>query len=227
MIFVSGDTHGAMSMSKFNTTNFPIQKELTKDDYMIITGDFGLVWNGDKEEEYWLNWLHNKNYTTLFIDGNHENHSMLDKMKVSDWNGGKIHFIKENVIHLMRGQVFNINSKKIFTFGGADSIDKANRIEGKSWWKREMPSHAEYEEGLDNLEKHNFQVDYIISHDCSQSIFEKLMAGLWVKSLTSINKYFEVLEERLKYRQWYFGHYHEDRWIDEKHRLIYNDIVML
>ena len=148
-------------------------------------------------------------------------------MKISDWNGGKVHFIRENVIHLMRGQVFNINGKKIFTFGGADSIDKQHRVEGKSWWKREMPSNAEYEEGLDNLEKHNYKIDVIISHDCSERVFEKLMAGLWVKSLTSINKYFEVLEEKLIFKKWYFGHYHEDRNIDNKHRLIYNDIELL
>ena len=227
MIFVTGDTHGSMGMSKFNTKNFPIQKELTKDDYMIICGDFGLVFSLDKEEEYWLNWLNNKNYVTLFCCGNHENFDALDKYPVSIWNGGKVHFIKDNVIHLMRGQIFTINGKKIFTFGGADSIDKQHRTEGKSWWKREMPSNAEYEEGLDNLEKCDWKVDYVISHDCSQGVFEKLMAGLWVKSLTSINKYFEVLEEKLEYKQWYFGHYHEDRWIDEKHRLIYNDIVLL
>jgi len=216
MIFGTGDCHGAMSMSKFNMTNFPLQKELTKDDYMIVTGDFGLVFSLDKEEEYWLKWLHKKSYITLFVDGNHEHHDKLDSLPVSIWNGGKVHFINDNVIHLMRGQVFNINGTKIFTFGGADSIDKMHRVEGKSWWKREMPSNKEYEEGLDNLEKCN-----------SQSVFEKLMAGLYVKSLTSINKYFEVLEEKLDYKQWYFGHYYEDRWIDEKHRLIYNDIVML
>ena len=90
-----------------------------------------------------------------------------------------------------------------------------------------MPSNKEYEEGLDNLDKCDWKVDLVVSHDCSTSIFEKLMAGLYVKSLTSINKYFEVLEEKLDYKQWYFGHYHEDRWIDEKHRLIYNDIVLL
>ena len=227
MIFCTGDTHGSMGMSRFNMTNFPLQKELSKEDYMIICGNFGLVWDNSKEEKYWLKWLNDKKYTTIFCDGNHSNHDMLDSLPVSIWNGGKVHFINDSVMHLMRGQIFNINGKKIFTFGGADSIDKQHRVEGKSWWKREMPSNAEYEEGLDNLEKHNFQVDYVISHDCSQSIFEKLMAGLWVKSLTSINKYFEVLEEKLDYKKWYFGHYHEDRWIDEKHRLIYNDIVML
>ena len=227
MIFVTGDVHGSMSMSKFNMTNFPLQKELTKDDYMIVTGDFGLVFSLDKEEEYWLKWLHKKSYITLFVDGNHEHHDKLDSLPVSIWNGGKVHFINDSVIHLMRGQVYNINGTKIFTFGGADSIDKGHRIEGKSWWKREMPSNKEYEEGLDNLDKCDWKVDLVVSHDCSTSIFEKLMAGLYVKSLTSINKYFEVLEEKLDYKQWYFGHYHEDRWIDEKHRLIYNDIVLL
>ena len=221
------DLHGSIDISKLNTTNFPIQKELTKNDYIIVAGDFGLVWDGSKKDQYWLNWLHNKNFTTLFVEGNHENFDLLDNYPVAEWNGGKVHFINDSVIHLMRGQVYNINGTKIFTFGGADSIDKDHRTEGKSWWKRELPSNKEYEEGLDNLERHNWQVDYVISHDCSQSVFEKLMAGLWVKSLTPINKYFEVLEEKLEYRQWYFGHYHEDRWIDEKHRLIYNDIVML
>jgi len=225
MIFITGDTHG--NVKRFNMDNFSIQKELTKEDYMIITGDFGLVWDNSKEEKYWLDWLNKKSYVTLFVDGNHSNHSILDSLPVSIWNGGKVHFINDSVIHLMRGQVFNINGKKIFTFGGADSIDKQHRIEGKSWWKREMPSHAEYEDGLDNLEKHDFNVDYVVSHDCSTSVFEKLMAGLWVKNLTSINKYFEVLEDKLKYKQWYFGHYHEDRWIDEKHRLIYHDIELL
>lgn len=227
MIFITGDTHGTMDMSRFNIKNFPEQKELTKDDYVIITGDFGLVFSMDNEEKYWLDWLDKKSYKTLWLDGNHENHSVLDKFPVSIWNGGKVHFINDSIIHLMRGQVFTIDNKKIFTFGGADSIDKANRTEGKSWWRREMPSNTEYEEGMANLDKCGWKVDFVLSHDCSQSVFEKLMAGLWVKSLTSINKYFEVLEEKLSYKKWYFGHYHEDRWVDDKHRLIYQDMELL
>ena len=227
MIFVTGDLHGGIDIRKLNSHNFPINEELTKNDYVIIAGDFGLVWDGSPEEKYWLDWLHRKNFTTLWVDGNHENHDKLDLMHVSNWNGGKVHFINNSVIHLMRGQVYNIDGIKIFTFGGADSIDKGNRTEGKSWWKREMPSYAEYEEGLDNLEKNDYVVDYVISHDCSQSVFEILMAGLWAKSLTSINKYFEVLEEKLDYKQWYFGHYHEDRQVDPKHRLLYQQVIKL
>lgn len=227
MIFVTGDLHGNIDIKKLNSHNFPINNELTKNDYVIIAGDFGLIWNDSAEDKYWLDWLHRKNFTTLFVDGNHENHDKLDSMHVSEWNGGKVHFINNSVIHLMRGQVYSIDETKVFIFGGADSIDKGRRTEGRSWWKREMPSNQEYEEGLDNLEKHNWLVDYVISHDCSQSIFEKLMDGLWVKNLTPINKYFEVLEEKLDYKQWYFGHYHDDRQVDPKHRLLYQQIIKL
>jgi predicted phosphodiesterase len=43
MIYITGDTHGSHDISKLNTTNFPQQKQLDKEDYLIITGDFGCV----------------------------------------------------------------------------------------------------------------------------------------------------------------------------------------
>ena len=70
MIYITGDTHIPIDIKKLNTKNFSEQKTLTKEDYVIICGDFGGVWNGKNEEKYWLNWLKNKNFTTLFIDGN-------------------------------------------------------------------------------------------------------------------------------------------------------------
>lgn len=42
MIYVTGDTHANIDIEKLNTTKFPQQKNLTKDDYLIICGDFGL-----------------------------------------------------------------------------------------------------------------------------------------------------------------------------------------
>lgn len=56
-----------------NNRNFKKGKNLTKNDYLRITGDFGFVWDGSKTDEYWLNWLNKKPYTVLFVDGNHEN----------------------------------------------------------------------------------------------------------------------------------------------------------
>lgn len=42
MIYLTGDTHAEFK-HRFNTDNFPEQKEMTKDDYVIICGDFGGV----------------------------------------------------------------------------------------------------------------------------------------------------------------------------------------
>ncbi|NUU74615.1 metallophosphoesterase family protein [Paenibacillus xylanilyticus] len=132
------DIHGTISANKrFNSKNFPQQKQLTKDDYLIITGDFGLIWDGSKENQYWLKWLDKtKPFTTLFIDGNHENFDLLEEYPVEIWNGGKVHRINDSVIHLMRGQVF----------------------------ESEMPSQEEYEEELKNLEEHDWK---ILTHACS------------------------------------------------------------
>ena len=39
-VYVTGDTHGDW-MNRLKTDSFPEQKEMTKDDYVIICGDFG------------------------------------------------------------------------------------------------------------------------------------------------------------------------------------------
>ena len=123
-IYVTGDIHS--EPDRFNMENFPEQKELTRDDYMIICGDFGLVWAEDKEskrETWWLDWLEDKNYTTLFVDGNHENFTRLNSLPVEEWHGGRVHKVREHIIHLMRGEMFDLGGKKIFAFGGARSHD--------------------------------------------------------------------------------------------------------
>ena len=70
-IFISGDTHG--DFRRFSSNNFPQGKNLTKEDYIIICGDWGGIWNykgESKYESYWLDWLNAKPWTTLFVDGN-------------------------------------------------------------------------------------------------------------------------------------------------------------
>lgn len=39
-------------------------------------------------------------------------YDILDSYPVEEWHGGKVHFIKPSVIHLMRGQVFDIDDLK-------------------------------------------------------------------------------------------------------------------
>ena len=207
--FVTGDTHGSHDIRKLNMKHFPQQNNLTKDDFLIVCGDFGLVWDGTNEEKYWQEWLGEKSFTTLFIDGNHENFNMLEQYPVEIWNGGKIHRITDSIFHLMRGQVFTIHGKKFFTMGGATSIDRHKRVENRTWWRQEIPSWQEYEEGLDNLEKNNWEVDYIITHTAPQFIIEQKMR-YFKEYDNSLNSYLTQVYQNVKFKDWYFGHMHDD-----------------
>jgi 8-oxo-dGTP pyrophosphatase MutT (NUDIX family) len=109
MIFITGDTHGRYDIRKLNSKSFSMGKQLTKEDYVIIAGDFGFIWFGNREDDYWIKWFNKKPFTTLFVDGNHENFELLNSYPVEKWNGGKVHRISNSVIHLMRGQVYTIN----------------------------------------------------------------------------------------------------------------------
>lgn len=81
MLYVTGDTHGDW-MSRLNTDAFPEQKTMTKDDYVLILGDFG-YWHDTKSERYNLKWLANKPFTTLFVSGNHENYDRLQELDIT------------------------------------------------------------------------------------------------------------------------------------------------
>ncbi len=163
MIYITGDTHA--DFSRLNEEKFPIQAEMTKNDYVIICGDFGGVWTFEEEssrEKEALDWLNNKNFTTLFIDGNHENYTRLYNYPIEEWHGGKVHKIRNSVFHLMRGEIFDIDNKKIFAFGGAKSHDIQDGIFNLD--------EKEIQNGISNLEKVNYKVDYVISHCCPTSI---------------------------------------------------------
>ena len=241
MIYITGDTHGTADWEKINTTNFPEQKELTKDDYLIILGDFGGVWDGAEQDRYILKTYDKRSFTTLFIDGNHENHDLLDKYPVEEWKGGKIHRITDSVFHLMRGQVYTIDGSTFFTMGGAESTDREYRKEGESWWARELPSDEEYEEALCNLARHNFNVDAVLTHCAPEGYIGKNMRAVYNSDLNRMmaeyvaevvdrsgNRLTKFLDElitvhNLEFQSWFFGHYHRDvEW--DKFCLVFNEI---
>ena len=253
MIYITGDTHA--EFNRFNTANFPEQAQMTKDDYVIIAGDFGGIWDTPKEsktEKHWLKWFEDKPFTLLFVDGNHENHERLAEYPVKQWNGGKVHEIRPSVLHLMRGQVFEIDEKTIFTFGGAASHDITGgilevdapdfrrkrkqlnedwipyRINHISWWEQELASEEEMQEGLDNLAKRGNTVDYIVTHCCStstQDVLEKTKPKIYIPDKQT--DYLEEIKHRVAYKKWFFGHYHTNMNVNDKEILIYEQIIRI
>lgn len=225
MILVTGDTHGNIDFNKIKLLSD--KKILTMNDYLIIAGDFGAIWDKNTLDRD-LSVYENLNFNILFVDGNHENFNLLNSFPVQKWNGGDVHVIRDNIKHLKRGQVFIIDNKKILTFGGATSIDKYFRTENISWWKEEVPTIDDLQHAKSNLEKYNNQVDYIITH----SIDEHALAQLSI-SLKSKIKVFEEnyllnwIAENVTYKHWYFGHFHLDVSIDNNKTCLYNDIIEL
>ena len=87
-VYITGDTHGGFQ--RFGSKYFPQQKNMGREDYVIVTGDFGGLWDGSPKDQYWLDWLEEKPFTTLFVDGNHENFDLLNALPERPWNGGRV-----------------------------------------------------------------------------------------------------------------------------------------
>lgn len=213
MIYITGDCHG--DFSRLNNLN------IAKDDYVIICGDFGGVWN--KQTNKYLKELSRKCFITLFVDGNHENFNLLYKYPVIDLFGGKVHKINNKVYHLMRGEVYSINNKKFFIMGGASSHDKEDRTRDIDWWDLELPTNEELQNGLFNLEKNNYKVDYIITHCAPTSIQKRINKYYPVNKLTD---YLDNIKDKVSFNKWYFGHYHQNKTYG-KYVCLYEEILII
>ena len=251
MIFITGDAHGRFK-GRLNTEVLPEQREMTKDDYVIICGDFSVIRNSaeTREEIYWLDWFESRSYTLLFIDGNHENHPRLASYPVKEWHGGKVHEIRPHVLHLMRGQVFELQERTFFTFGGAQSHDLKDgildpldplyklkkkeinreddpqyRINGVTWFEEEMPTADEMKEGLANLARHNNTVDFIVTHCCRTSTQE--LVGKSSTKPNCLTDYFENIHNTVNYSKWFFGHYHKEIDVNDKETLLEKRIIRI
>ena len=252
-IFVTGDIHG----QPFPRLQRSIisENELTKDDYVIICGDFGLVWerHESRTEEYYLDKLEELPFTVLFVDGNHENFDRLNALPAVPWHGGMVHQIRPHVLHLMRGYVFDINGKKVFAMGGASSHDISDgiidlnntkdmakyrcwkregtlffrefRILHQSWWPEELPSQEEYDRARANLDTCDWKVDFIITHSPSTSILAELGHGKYKSD--KLSDFLEEIRQRAKYRKWYAGHMHVNEAVTAKDHIIYRDIEQI
>lgn len=226
MIYITGDTHGVNDFEKLNV--FAAQNgALTKNDYVIVAGDCCGMLYADTAEKV-LSMYEALPFTVLFVDGNHENYDYLYGCSVENWKGGKVHKLRPSVIHLMRGQVFSISGKTFFSFGGATSIDRANRIVGLDWWEREVPNFYDLDEGIANLNKYHNKVDYIVTHSCGERSLRQILSLLpyHKRQLFPENQILTNFES-LDYRYWYFGHFHLDAELDDRTTALYRRIVKI
>jgi hypothetical protein len=154
---------------------------------------------------------------------------LLESFPVERWHGGNVHRIRKHILHLMRGQIFEIEGKTFFTFGGGTSIDRYMRREHISWWPQEIPSYAEFDEAVANLKRHNHRVNYIITHSCDEKALYTPMLSHVPKSATVYpdNRMLQEFEATIDYDHWYFGHYHLDGQITQKKTALYHNVLVV
>jgi hypothetical protein len=220
MFYVTGDLHG--DLRAFDDRDF---RKIRKSDFIVVCGDFGVIWYGDKSEEKACRMLGNCKYGTLFVEGCHENFNLLKEYPVTEWNGGKVQVIHNNLIHLMRGQVYTIGQKKLFTMGGGESIDREMRTPNETWWQEEMPSPDEMEEGIRNLVANDWEVDYIITHEAPYSI--KKIFDKSSEEPNGLQVYFDYINSKCNYAKWVFGCYHQNKRVSSRHEAVFEGTVRL
>lgn len=251
-IYLTGDTHGEIQ-NRFNVKNFPEQRDLDpfEDNYIIVLGDLGLVWDIQQsaQERYILNWIDEKPFTLLFVDGNHENHSRLADMPVSEYLGGKVHKLSDSVYHLMRGEMYDIKGYSFFCFGGAASHDidhlldpendpawkrkrkrlqqgwESYRVIGKSWWPGEQATDEEFAHGIETLDKRGWECDFVLTHTPPATIVTDFSHGEYEPDKTAL--YLDKIREKLEYKHWFSGHLHEEANVTPKDHLLYHQLFLL
>lgn len=243
MLYITGDCHS--DFSRFSTRAFPAQRRMSKEDCILICGDFGGVWDRSPSNEHWLDWLEEKHFTTLFVDGNHENFDLLDSMPTEHWKGGLVHQVRPSVLHLCRGEVFQLEDMRLFVMGGASSHDKPDgvlrqgpdlkrqrkmldrrggryRVEHENWWAQELPDEAQLQRARANLEEADWQVDLVVTHCAPTALQAQIVTNRPPDRLTD---FLEEVRGKLSYRRWYCGHYHRELCLPrERLQVLYHSI---
>ena len=246
-LYITGDTHG--DFSRFRPESFYEQERLTKEDVILIAGDFGGVWYGDSRDDAGLNFLDSRPFTTAFVSGNHENYDALAAYPQAEWHGGRVRTIRPSVLMLERGQVFDLGGRMFFAMGGASSHDIRDgilepdnpdyerklrqlnaagalyRVNHRSWWKEELPGEDEYRTAREALDKTGWDVDYIITHCCPSSIQDTFSGGLFQRD--ALTDFLDEVRERCQFKYWFFGHYHENMVVEKKFVMLYEQIIRL
>lgn len=190
-----------------------------------MLGDFGVCWDNGKQDKYIQNWWENKTFTTIAIAGNHENYDLLYNLPMVEKFGGRLFKVSESVYYTMSGDIYNFNGHKCLCINGAESHDKEYRTKGISWWPQESIDEIAIKNTFNQLETHLYDVDYVFTHTGGSEAahffgFRPTNSDLKVDDVLLYGFY----RQHLNYKH-YCGHYHKDIIINNKTRILYNDII--
>ena len=218
MVYVTGDLHG--EWARFRARGM---RRLRRGDTLLVCGDFGFLWDGGKKEQSALRKIESLPFTVAFVDGCHENFDLLLALPVEEWNGGQIHRVGKNIVHLMRGELYTIEEHTYFAFGGGHSGDLEFRDEAATWWEQERPTRQEIQHGMDTLQLHDNKIDYIITHEPPALLKDCLNVD--ASEHVEVHRFFEDIVKACIYRKWFFGKCHINKYIPVKFYAVFDAVL--
>lgn len=228
MIYITGDTHGQFARIE----KFCERHGTTKDDVMIILGDACINYNGNLNDVRRKEYVSRIPITFFCVHGNHERRPhTVPSYTLSDWHGGKVwmEYDFPKILFAKDGEVYDIDGKQTIVIGGAYSVDKHYRLEmGYKWFPDEQPNDEIKAYVEKQLAARDWKVDAVLSHTAPLRYEprDKFIPGLDQSRVDKTTEtWIAEIEEKLDYQQWYAGHYHTDRKVDN-FRLMYEDIDM-
>lgn len=162
-LFFIGDTHGDL-----RSIQNMIDEAVDEGCYEAIqVGDFGFWWPGEEDRTGYLSsYLVAKGIKLRFVDGNHDMHARLFKLKRDSERHGlgpEYDNFAPNVIYQHRGSLHQYeDGTRIVFLGGAPSIDYRGRTEGVSWWKEELITDQDMNAACAHV---NTKIDILVTHD--------------------------------------------------------------
>ena len=221
MVYITGDTHGDLGRLSGSAV-----RRLKKGDTLIVCGDFGFVWYGDKRDAQALKALSRRKFTVAFVCGVHENYDLLSGYPTVEWAGGKAQQLCDNVYHLLRGEVYTIEGERYFAFGGGEEeADARLREQSGTAFEQAMPSGEEMTHGMDTLTAYDNTVDYIITHTPSGKASGYLSPRGRTERLGGMHMYLNRIEETVTFRRWFFGSVHLDKRLSLRHEAVFMRVL--
>lgn len=218
MIYLTADLHGDPDRLR------QARKQLHRRDTLIVLGDFGFVWTGDKAERKQLQRIARGKGTLLFLDGAHENFTLLEEYPIVDFGGAKARKLGEGLFWLLRGECYTIEGRSLLCMGGGESENAADRQEGVSWWPQELPDETDFARCSEALAAHGKKVDYILTHTPPLHLRRFLLAEEREQN-NRLETFLDELAGEADYRCWYFGQLHLDRAIGPRAVAVYRKVL--
>lgn len=206
-VAVAGDWHGNQSYA-LKAINWAAKQNV---DSILHVGDFGFWRSPDGYSKTLGERALKLGIEIFFVDGNHENHDLLDSLPISD-DGTRA--VAPGVTHLPRGFTWDWNGGKWLALGGAHSVDRQLRREHIDWFRQETLSLG------DAFRASSVgQVDFMVTHDCPDRV---LLPGIDNRSIWEAPFPIEELALARQHREFlgqivdvnkpkflFHGHYHK------------------